>query len=73
MVKNAPASAGDVGSVPWLERSPGEGNRNALQCLLPGKSHQRRLVGYSPWHHKRVRPASEGKQQEKEMVMVPAL
>ena len=41
MVKNAPASAGDVGdaadvgSVPELGRSPGEGNGNSFQysCL----------------------------------------
>ena len=31
-VKNPPANAGDVGSVPGLERSPGEGNGNPLQC-----------------------------------------
>ena len=32
---NLPASAGDMGSVPGLERSPGEGNGNPLQysCL----------------------------------------
>ena len=35
VVKNPPASAGDVGSIPGLERSPGEGNGNPLQysCL----------------------------------------
>ena len=38
MVKNLPASAGnteDMGSIPRLERSPGEGNDNPLQysCL----------------------------------------
>ena len=35
MVKNLPANAGDVGSIPGLERSPGEGNGNPLQssCL----------------------------------------
>ena len=38
MVKNLPASArdiGDVGSIPGLRRSPGEGHGNALQypCL----------------------------------------
>ena len=35
MVKNPPASAGDVGSLPRLGRSPGEGNDNPLQysCL----------------------------------------
>ena len=35
MVKNLPANAGDVGSVPGLERSPGGGNGSLLQysCL----------------------------------------
>ena len=35
MVKNPPASAGDMGSVPGLGRSPGEGNSSPLQysCL----------------------------------------
>ena len=35
MVKNLPANAGDVGSIPGLGRSPGEGNGNPLQysCL----------------------------------------
>ena len=35
MVKNLPANAGDVGSVPGLGRSPGGGNGNLLQysCL----------------------------------------
>ena len=32
MVKNPPANAGDVGSIPGLGRSPGGGNGNALQC-----------------------------------------
>ena len=34
-VKNPPASAGDMGSIPKLERSPGVGNGNPLQysCL----------------------------------------
>ena len=38
-VKNPPANAGDVGSIPWLGRSPGGGNGNPLQysCLrYPG-------------------------------------
>ena len=30
-VKNLPANAGDVGSIPGLGRSPGEGNGNPLQ------------------------------------------
>ena len=34
-VKNLPANAEDMGSVPWLGRSYGEGNDNPLQywCL----------------------------------------
>ena len=31
MVKNLPARAGDVGSIPGLGRSPGEGNGNPFQ------------------------------------------
>ena len=31
VVKNTPANAGDVSSVPGLERSPGEGRANPLQ------------------------------------------
>ena len=50
MLKNPPANAGDLGSIPGLERSPGEENSNSLQysCL------ENRMVGYSPWDHKRV-------------------
>ena len=35
LVKNLPAYAGDLGSIPGLGRSPGEGNGNSLQysCL----------------------------------------
>ena len=35
VVKNPPANAGDMGSIPGLGRSPGEGNDNPLQysCL----------------------------------------
>jgi len=35
VVKNLPASAGDLGSIPGLGRSPGGGNGNLLQysCL----------------------------------------
>ena len=52
-VKNPPASAGDVGSIPRSGRSPGEGNWEPTPVFLPGKSHgQRSLVGYSPWGRK---------------------
>ena len=34
-VKESVCNAGDLGSIPWLGRSPGEGNGNPLQysCL----------------------------------------
>ena len=34
-VKNPPANAGDVGSIPGLGRSSGEGNGNPLQYSYP--------------------------------------
>ena len=32
VVKNLPANMGDLGSIPGLGRSPGEGNGNPPQC-----------------------------------------
>ena len=32
MVKNLSVNAGNTGSIPGSERSPGEGNGNPLQC-----------------------------------------
>ena len=47
VVKTPPANAGDTGSIPGSERSPGGGHGNPL---LPGESHgQRSLAGYNPW------------------------
>ena len=38
-----------MGSIPWSERSPGEGNGNPLQYFLSGKVHgERSPVGYIP-------------------------
>ena len=55
VVRNPPAKAGDtrdMGSIPGLERSPGEGIL-ATPVFLSGKSHgQRSLAGYSPWGHR---------------------
>ena len=49
-VKASASNAGDLGSIPGLGRSPGEGNGNPLQYSCHGESHgQRSLVGYSPW------------------------
>ena len=51
--KGSACNAGDLGSVPGLRRSPGEGNCLPTPIFLPGESHgQRTLVGYSPWGHK---------------------
>ena len=40
MVKNLPANAGDMGSIPGLERSPGEGNDTKwtliINCMFQG-------------------------------------
>ena len=55
-IKNSLANAGDirdVGSIPGLGRSPGEGHGNQLQYSCLENPHgQRSLVGYSPWGHK---------------------
>ena len=38
---------------PWVERSPGGGQGNPLQCSCLENPHgQRSLAGYSPWSHK---------------------
>ena len=51
--KESACNAGDLGSIPGLGRSPGEGNGNLLPVFLPGESHgQRSLEGCSPWRHK---------------------
>ena len=36
VVKNLPANAGDLGSIPGLGRSPGEGNGYTLQYSYLG-------------------------------------
>ena len=36
VVKNPPANVGDVGSIPGLRKSPGEGNFNPLQYSYLG-------------------------------------
>ena len=46
LVKNPPANAGDLSSIPGSGRCPGEGNSNPLQCSCLEKSHgQRSLWG----------------------------
>ena len=53
MVKNPPANAGDMGSIPKLGRSSGSRKWQPTPVFLPGKSHgQRSLVGYGSGDHK---------------------
>ena len=50
MVKKLPAMARDLGSIPGLGRSPGEGHGNPLQYSCLENPHgQRSLEGYSSW------------------------
>ena len=56
VVKNLPANAGDMGSIPGSGRAPWRRKWPPTPVFLPEKSHvQRSLVGYSPWSGKRVR------------------
>ena len=49
MVKNPPANAGDLGSIPGWGRSPGGGHGNPLQdSFLENPHGQRSLAGCSP-------------------------
>ena len=47
VVKNPPASAGDAGSIPGLEKFPWRRKWQPTAVFVPGKSHGwRNLVGY---------------------------
>ena len=63
--KHLPANVGDMGSIPGLGRSPGEGNGNPLQySCLGNPTHRRSLVGYSPWGPKSIGCNLATKQQQ---------
>ena len=47
--KESACKTGDLGSIPWSGRSPGEGNDSPLQYSCLG---QRSLEGYSPCGHR---------------------
>ena len=53
MVKNSPASIGDMGLIPGSGRSPGEGNGSPFQysCL---ENSTVRGAGYGPQGHKEL-------------------
>ena len=50
--KESACNMGDLGSIPGLGRSPGEGNGNPLQYSCREFHGQRSLEGYSPWGDK---------------------
>ena len=55
-VKNLPANAGDVGSIPGSGRSPGGGHGDPLQYSCQGNSMDRGAwwATYSPQGHKEL-------------------
>ena len=57
VVKNLPASAGVLGSIPVSRRLPWRRKWQPMPILLLGKSHgQSKLVSYSLWGYKSVCP-----------------
>ena len=53
------------GFDPWVREISWRRKWQPTLAFLPGKSHgQRKLVGYSPWGHKRVRQDLKTKQQQ---------
>ena len=53
------------GFNPWVGEISWRRKWQPTLVFLPGKSHgQRKLVGYSPWGHKRVRQDLKTKQQQ---------
>ena len=50
--KESSCSVGDLGSIPGLGRTSGEGDGNLLQYCLVNVHGQRSLARYSPWGHK---------------------
>ena len=53
--KKSTCNTGDLGSIPGLEESPGEGHGNPFQYSCLKNPHgQRSLLGYSSWGHKEL-------------------
>ena len=52
--KESAQNAGDLGLIPGLGRSPGEGNDNPLQhsCQENSMDREAQWATYSPWSHK---------------------
>ena len=51
--KESTCNAGDLGSIPWVGKSPWRRVWQPTPIFFPGEFHgQRSLVGCSPWGHK---------------------
>ena len=51
--KESACNTGDMGSIPGLGRSPGEGHGDPLRySCLENSMGQRTLADYSPWGHR---------------------
>ena len=66
VVKNPPANAGDLGSVPGSGRSPGGGNGNPPQYSCLENPMDRGALQDSPWVRKRVGHDLETKQKQQQ-------
>ena len=63
VLKNPPANARDLGSIPGSGRSPGEGNGNPLQYSCLGNPMDRGTCWAIPLGSKRIWPSLAAKQQ----------
>ena len=74
--KESTCSAGDLGSIPGLGRSPGGAHRNPFQYSCLENPHAQRSLagGYSPWDHiesdMREQLSTEQRHFQKESIVV---
>ena len=73
VVKNLPAKAGDLGLIPDLGRSPGEGNGNPLQYSCLADPMDKRAWGLQFMGSQWVRHNLATKQQQETKYAVPKL
>ena len=67
-------NTGDLGSIPWLGRSPGGGHDNPLQySCMENPYGQRSLVGCSPWSHKELDTTEQLSTAQHIFIMPPVI
>ena len=64
--KESVCNVGNLGSIPGLGRSPGEGNAYLFQYSCLENSMARALAGYSPWGWGGSTPGLPGSSDDKE-------